>query len=85
LFQEMLDACAERECHRTTLAGEALECLLAARRLPRAYIPRLTTGTQLRGTRGHSGHEVEREFEDAEDAGLTTHRLLLPRDTVEML
>ena len=60
-------------------ACEAVSATLASRRLPRVFVPRLTRGAQMRGTRGLS------EPEDAAEARLVTHRVLIPSDTLGML
>ena len=78
LYRELLEACTERSCHRTTLASEALECLLAARRLPKVYVPELTQGARMRGVTAKAAEDQEQDFEDAAEAGLVTHGILLP-------
>jgi len=66
LYQELLDACTERACHRTVFAAEAVEVLLAARRLPRVEVG--SHGAFTSGMRGRSTHE-DAEFESPADAG----------------
>ena len=80
LYTELQQASAEvHEMGYTpeVWAGEAVSSTLASRRLPKVYVPRLSQGPQ------HFKRVAEPE--DAAEAGLVTHRLISPSDTLEML
>lgn len=81
LYTELVEACQNSECSPKQFASECLEGALASRRLPKVFIPRLTQGARMCGT----SRGVEIEPEDAAEAGLITHRVLIPSDTTEML
>ena len=67
LYQELLDACTERACHRTVFAAEAVEVLLAARRLPRVEAG--SHGAFTSGMRRRQSTHEDEEFESPADAG----------------
>ncbi len=76
MMTELNDAARACQITPRQFAIESPESVLASRRLPRVYVPALTQGARMRGlSRGTV--EDEREFEDAAEAGLVTHRILL--------
>ncbi len=68
---------AAQACHMSVpeWIADVAHAELAARRLPRVFVPELTQGARTCGTsRGIRQHEG---FEDAAEAGLVTHKILI--------
>jgi hypothetical protein len=72
LYNELLDGCREASCHPKIFAAEALQSVLASRRLPKVEMGRY--GARMRGTSGGTGHEDETELV------LTEHRILYEKE-----
>ncbi len=58
MHAELVQAAVECRCTTRDFAGQVLEAALASRRLPRVFVPVLSQGAQMRGTRG-ARHEDE--------------------------
>jgi predicted RNA-binding protein associated with RNAse of E/G family len=76
MMRELMEAARDCQLTPRQFAIESLESVLASRRLPKVYVPALTQGPRMRGT-SRGTVEDEPEFEDAAEAGLVTHRILL--------
>jgi hypothetical protein len=76
LHSELEDAARACQLTARDFVAECVQAILAERRLPRVYTPPLTQGPRMRGT-SRDYEDVEPEFEDAEDAGIVAHRILL--------
>ncbi len=76
LYAQLIDDCKRCEISPKQFAGEALESVLASRRLPK--ITPAAYGAQTRGTRrAVVEHEDQHEHETPADAGLVEHKILL--------
>jgi len=74
LYADLITDCTNCSCSPKQWAAEAVEAAIASRRLPKVEVG--THGAFTSGWRG-DGHEDEREFEDAAEAGLVVHGFLL--------
>jgi hypothetical protein len=73
LYAQLIEDCQSCEVSPKQYAAEALESVIASRRLPKAKMGR--NGAFTSGMRGAARHDVEPET--AEEAGLVTHRILI--------
>ena len=65
MLAELHDAARECQCSPRQFAIDCVESVLASRRLPHVYVPKLSQGARMRGVTAPARHEDESESSTA--------------------